>query len=98
LAWLPLHVGHASGTGPLPASGRRLTVRGAEVSALRRVDGAIELRAFNPAAQPATVTVVGHSGWLVDLQGRRVEPWVGQFALRPWGVATARLDARTLDP
>ena len=30
-----------SGTGPLPSAGSRLTVRGAEVSALRRVGGAI---------------------------------------------------------
>jgi hypothetical protein len=97
LAWLPLPVVAGSGTGPLRASGSRLVVRGAEVSALRRVDGAIELRFFNPADRTADVEVPGHAGWLVDLRGQPVERWAGEFALRPWGIATARLDAGSLD-
>jgi mannosylglycerate hydrolase len=97
LAWLPLQVRRASGTGPLAASGSRLEVRGAEVSALHRAEGAIEIRVFNPTDEPATVEIVGHSGWLVDLRGQRLEQWVGRFGLRPWGVATARLDAASLD-
>ena len=85
-AWLPLLVRPASGTGTLGASGSRLTVRGAEVSALRRSgDGAIEVRVFNPADEPATVEIRGHTGWLVDLRGRRLEPWAERFELRPWG-------------
>jgi alpha-mannosidase len=97
LAWLPLTVVHASGAGSLGASGRRLTVRGAEVSALHRVDGAIEVRVFNPGEQATTVEVPGHAGWLVDLRGRPVERWAGGFPLRPWGIATVRLDAASLD-
>jgi hypothetical protein len=34
----------------------------------------------------------------VDLRGRRVEEWDGGFTLRPWGIATARLDTRSLRP
>jgi hypothetical protein len=97
LAWLPLPVVAGSGTGPLSESGSRLVVRGAEVSALRRVDGAIEVRVFNPADQAAQVEVPGHAGWLVDLRGQPVERWDGGFGLRPWGIATARLDAASLD-
>jgi hypothetical protein len=97
LAWLPLPVAAGSGTGPLPESGSRLVVRGAEVSALHRVDGAIEIRVFNPADQPADVEVPGHAGWLVDLRGQPVERWAGEFAMRPWGIATARLYATSLD-
>jgi alpha-mannosidase len=97
LAWLPLTVLYASGGGSLAASGRRLTVRGAEVSALHRVEGTIEVRVFNPSEQTATVEVPGHAGWLVDLRGRPVERWAGRFRLRPWGIATARLDTGSLD-
>jgi hypothetical protein len=97
LAWLPLHLVRAAGTGPLPASGSRLTVRGAEVAALQRRDGAIEIRVFNPRDEEATVEIPGHAGSLVDLRGESVARWAGEFALRPWGIATARLDAISLD-
>ena len=99
-AWLAPRVVDASGTGRLPAAGSRLVVRGAEVSALHRraEDGAIEIRVFNPSEGPATVEIPGHSGWLVDLRGRRLRRWAGGFGLRPWEVATAGLDAASLDP
>jgi hypothetical protein len=93
-AWLPPRVVDASGMGRLPPSGSRLVVRGAEVSALHRRsrDGAIELRVFNPGEEPTTVEIPGHSGWLVDLQGRPLRRFAEGFALRPWEVATACLD------
>lgn len=98
-AWLSPRVVNASGAGMLPASGSRLAVRGAEVSALHRraEDRAIQLRVFNPAAAPATVELPGHSGWLVDLRGRPLRRFVGRFDLRAWEVATACLDAGSLD-
>jgi alpha-mannosidase len=99
-AWLPPRVVDASGTGRLAPSGSRLVVSGAEVSALyrRAGDGAIELRVFNPTEEPASVEIPGHSGWLVDLRSRPVRRWAGRFPLRPWEVATAALDAASLDP
>jgi alpha-mannosidase len=97
LAWLPLHVVRAEGGGPLPASGSRLAVTGAEVSALHRVDGAIEMRVFNPSTKATRVRVPGHSGVLVDLRGRPTGSWDQTFPVGPWGIATARLDAATLD-
>jgi alpha-mannosidase len=98
-AWLAPRVVVASGTGRLPASGSRLVISGAEVSALQRRadDGAIEVRVFNPADQPATVEMPDHSGWLVDLRGRPLRRFSGRFGLRPWEVATACLDADSLD-
>ena len=96
-AWVPLLVVAGCGSGRLAASGRRLQVRGAEVSALYRKDGWLEVRLFNPRDEAATVEIPGHSGWLVDLLGGRDERWRDRFELRSWGVATARLDAKTLD-
>ena len=97
-AWLLLPVVRGTGTGRLPETGSRLRVDGAEVAALHRVEGsALELRVFNPTPRPAAVRVAGHSGWLVDLRGGRGERWDGGFELRPWGIATARLDVVDLD-
>jgi alpha-mannosidase len=93
-AFLPLMVAPAAG-GP---AGRgddefsALTVRGAEVSAVRRRAGRIEVRVVNMTAEPTTVTVAERTGWLVDLRGQAIEPFDGQFELRPWGIATAVLD------
>jgi hypothetical protein len=81
----------------LAATGSRLRVHGGQVSALHRVEGAIEVRVFNPADDPATVEIPGHSGWLVDLRGDRLERWEGHFVLRPWGIASTRLDRESLD-
>ncbi|HLI23379.1 MAG TPA: hypothetical protein VKU91_00365 [Acidimicrobiales bacterium] len=75
------------------ARGQALAVSGAQVSALRRVDGGLELRVFNPSPAPATVTVDGRRGWLIDLRGRPLEPFDGRFPLRPWGIATLLLAA-----
>jgi mannosylglycerate hydrolase len=79
------------GGGDRPDRGAALTVRGAEVSALLRRAGLLELRVFNPTASPTTVEIAGRSGWLVDLRGRALTPFEGSFELRPHGVATARL-------
>jgi hypothetical protein len=98
LAWLPLQAVHSTGSGgPLPVSGSRLRVSGAEVSALRRVDGAIEIRVFNPTTATTTVRLPDHTGRLIDLAGTQLERWEASFELRPGGIATARLDAPILD-
>ena len=88
---LPLDVVAASGGGTRPARGSALGIEGAQVSALHRVAGAAEVRVFNPTPYPTTVTIHGHSGWLVDLRGYPEQPFEGSFALRPFGIATARL-------
>jgi len=87
---------HGAGAGEAQggaARGQALAVSGAQVSALRRVDGGLELRVFNPSPAPATVTVDGRRGWLIDLRGRPLEPFDGRFPLRPWGIATLLLAA-----
>ena len=80
----------AGATGP--TAGSALTVRGAEVSVVRREAGQLEVRVFNPRPTPTRSTIAGRSGWLVDLRGRPVAPFEGGFELRPHGIATARLD------
>ncbi len=68
-----------------------LRVEGAEVAALRRRGGRVEVRVFNPTDVETTVRV-DRSGWLTDLRGRPTERLDGPFALRPWGIATLALD------
>ena len=87
--FLPLERVQATGGGHRPR-GAALTVEGAELSAVVRRAGALEVRVFNPTADAVTVEVGGRSGWLVDLRGRPLESFDGSFALRPWGIATAR--------
>ena len=97
-AFFPLEGAWGEGRGARPPVGSALGVEGAEVSALRRVAGGLELRVFNPTAAETTVTVPGHTGWLVDLREGPLEPFAGSFPLRPWGIATARLVPGTLTP
>jgi mannosylglycerate hydrolase len=88
---LPLEPVQSLGGGPRPATGSELSVHGAEVSALHRVAGVIEIRVFNPTAAPTVVSFPGRTGWLVDLRGYPETPFEGSFELRPFGIATARL-------
>jgi alpha-mannosidase len=90
---IPIDVVTALGGGTRPAAGSALSVEGAEVSAVRRENGLLEVRVFNPAPGPATVAIAGHSGWLVDLRGFPVRSFEGSFELRPYEIATARLRA-----
>jgi glycosyl hydrolase family 38 len=96
-AWTPMLVGRGSGTGTLPPTGSRLSVEGAEVSALYRREGHLEIRVFNPSDREAAVRIPGHTGWLVDLRGGELQRWEQGFPLGPWVIATARFDAVSLD-
>ncbi len=91
--WVPLEVVEGAGLVAGPSQGRLLDVTGAQVSALQRVNGQLEVRVFNPRDEETTVAVAGRGGWLVDLQGKPRERFEGTFTLRPFGIATARLDA-----
>ncbi len=91
-AFLPLELVHASGGGVRPARGSALEIEGAEVSAVRRAAGLLEVRVFNPTDETSTVRVGSRSGWLVDLRGRTLEAFDGSFELRPFGIATFRCD------
>ncbi len=88
---LPLEPVQSLGGGPRPASGSALAVHGAEISALHRVAGVLEIRVFNPTPRSTVVSFPGRSGSLVDLRGYPQEPFEGSFELRPFGIATARL-------
>jgi alpha-mannosidase len=90
-AFLPLEVVVADGGGQRGSSGSAFEIDGAEVSALRRVPGGLEIRVFNPGADPTEVTLPGRSGWLVDLRGGPLSSFDGAFALAPWAIATARI-------
>jgi hypothetical protein len=90
--FLPLEVVSAPGGGDAPSSGTALQVHGAQVSAVVRRGTALEVRVFNPSDDDTVVTVDGHTGWLVDLRGRPIQPFDGSFPLHPWGIATAHID------
>jgi hypothetical protein len=91
-AFLPLQLATGSRHGDRPSAGSALTVEGAEVSAVRRVEGGVlEVRVFNPSPVATTARIVGRSGWLVDLRGRRLATFEESFPMPPWAIATARL-------
>ena len=92
-AFLPLEVVYAAGGGWRPSAGSALEIEGAEVSAVRRQAGLLEVRVFNPTDRTALVRVGARSGWLVDLRGRTLAPIDGSFELRPFGIATFRFPA-----
>jgi hypothetical protein len=87
----PLEVVESLGGGGRPATGSHLVVDGARISSLRREAGSLEVRVYNPTDAATTVRMGTAAGWLVDLRGRPLEPFEGEFALRPFGFATARL-------
>jgi hypothetical protein len=91
-AFLPLLVTRGGGVGaPGGPTGQALSVTGAEVSAVFREAGQLHVRVVNPSAEPATVTIEGRRGWLLDLRGRPLRPFEGTFELAPWQIATAAL-------
>ena len=71
----------APGSGRWARSTRRSTSRGAEVSSLRRRQGRLELRAYNPRPTATTLTIAGRQGDVVDLRGRVVAPFAGVLPL-----------------
>ncbi len=79
-----------------PATGQLLAVDGAQVSAVVREPGGLLVRFFNASTEPARARIeLGGSpgrGWLVDLAGRPLAAFEGEIPLRPWEIATARLD------
>jgi alpha-mannosidase len=89
---LPLDIVDSPGGGSRPPTGSELRVSGAEVSAVRREGGLREVRLFNPHPDASIVTIEGHSGWLVDLRGYPLQHFEGSFELRPFGIATLRID------
>jgi mannosylglycerate hydrolase len=88
---VPLEAVAAPGGGTRPMRASALDVRGAQVSAVQRVEGVLEVRVFNPTNDTATVELPGRHGWLVDLRGRGLDPFEGRFTLRGHGIATLRL-------
>ncbi len=88
---LPLETVSSLAGGTRPASGHELAVHGAQVSALHRVAGVLEVRVFNPTADVAVVSFAGRSGWLVDLRGYPLRPFEATIELGPFAIATVRL-------
>jgi hypothetical protein len=89
--WVPLDVVTGAGIGEGPRRGQVLAVSGAEVSALRRVGGRLEVRVFNPCDRETTVSFGDRSGWVVDLRGAQIERFSGSLPLRAWGIVTVHL-------
>lgn len=90
-AFLPFLVGRARGVGTGPDTGTHLQVSGAPVSSLRRHDGRLELRVFNPGSTPTEVRVAGRKGWLMDLKGTPLEPFEETIELPAGRIATLAL-------
>ena len=89
--FLPLEVIHANGSGALPVEGTALNIRGAEVSALQRIDGLLHLRLWNATDRAVVASVIGRRGTRVDLRGNELGPFDSEIGLNPWEFATLRL-------
>ena len=81
-----------------PAAGAALRVDGAEVSAVQRVPGGLVVRVFRTAADTGPVTFehegIPARGFVVDLRGQPIAAFEGDLELRPFEIATLRLDTR----
>ena len=77
-------------------TGQALCVEGAQVSAVLREGSGLTVRVFNASPEAACATVdhdgAPTRGWVVDLLGRPVQPFEADVPLRPWEIATLRLD------
>ena len=91
-AFLPFLTGRARGAGDGESSGTHLQVTGAPVSSLRRHDGRLELRVFNPGNEETEVRVEGRQGWLMDLKGTPLEAFEEAVELPAGRIATLALD------
>jgi hypothetical protein len=89
---VPFEVAVGAAQGSWPDRGSALEVTGAEVSAVVRRGGALDVRVHNPSPEPTTVSLPGRTGSLVDLRDRPLAPFDGSFPLGPFAIATARLD------
>lgn len=87
----PMVVLPSLGGGTRPVEGRALEISGAEVSSLRRVDGTLEVRLFNPEPLAHTVSIPSHAGVLVDLVGNELEVFDTTFILGAYRFATVRI-------
>jgi hypothetical protein len=78
--------------------GSRLEVDGADVTAVTRCEGALEVRMVRLSSTPGRteVTLDGRpaQGTVVGLDGARAGPFAGSVRLRPWQIVTLRLDER----
>jgi alpha-mannosidase len=81
--------------GRTPVSGRALHVDGAEVSAVVRTPGGLQVRVFRADSEAGTVTMeyddAPARGWIVDLAGRPVAPFEAAVDLQPWEICTLQL-------
>lgn len=90
---LPLEVVTSLGGGWRKELGSSFELHGAELSALRREAGLIEVRVFNPHPNPTSVSVGHKTGWIVDLRGRVIQSFQDTFELKAFGIATLRVPA-----
>src|SRR5438477_168731 len=63
-ATMPRHTAEAPGGGDLPDTGSLLEIEGAELSSVRKVDGVVEVRIWNPSNEPREAKVAGRAVWL----------------------------------
>ena len=88
----PLAVVYGTGGGPLPATHRSLAVEGSGVvSSLRRYNGTLEVRMFNPTDAPAAVRIAGRHGKVVDLRGTVLGEFDGAMTVEAQQIVTLAL-------
>ena len=89
---LPLEIIPTLGGGTRPPRGTSLDLRGAQISSIRRVDGALEVRVFNPSSESRTLEIQGRRGSVLDLRGNLVDTFAGLRQLAPHEILSLRLE------
>ena len=88
---LPLEVVASFGGGNRPDIGSGFEITGAQISSLRRQEGQVEVRIFNPTDDEVTVSIPSQQGWLIDLRGRPLEAVESSFLMKAHKIATLRI-------
>jgi alpha-mannosidase len=90
--FVDLLVAKGAGLGRMGEHHQALRIDGAEVSSLRRRQGRLEARVFNPWPRATVLSIAGRRGRVVDLRGRPLADFDGSLPLGPFAIATIALD------
>jgi mannosylglycerate hydrolase len=85
---LPLETVSSFGSGTLEPHGQLLGISGAMISSIRRHEGQLEVRLYNPSNEACEVDLGDHRVRSVDLRGQMIEDLQGKFSLGPHRIVT----------
>ena len=85
---IPIETVSSFGTGTFEPQGHLLGITGAIISSIRRHEGQLEVRLYNPSNQACDVDLGHHHACSIDLRGQIIEELAGSFSLGPHRIVT----------